>query len=1088
MSDVIESIERNNLKLSADKILQGLKKVRNEPSKSRRRWIWELVQNAKDVPNKFGRVRIKVELSKDELRFSHNGDPFTIGNITGLIQQVSTKPSAGDDPDQTGKWGTGFISTHLLSEQTTVQGVTVRPGGKAKRFTIELDRSGRTSEELIPHIEAAIERIKGIDENPEFEEIPDYAKQRSANDLDTALAYRFHGKQGLPAAQVGLDDLRNTLPFTLANVPKIEAVSVVDGTRSIDVNFQCEAKEFGKHVRAVQVTIQDGDKEEKVHFICWDAEGITLMVELADPERKSLKPNFGEHPTLYRQFPLIGSEKFHWPFMVNGDTFFPTEDREGLFLNSDEDEDSLANRALLERAVDEAVAFAKWLIEHGFTDRYVMAYTRIPDIAWEGEAKEWYKRVQASWREQILELTLVENHVAEPTVLKDVFIPKFGTTKELREEFWELYAPFVGYGLVPRKDLLHAWLEAIGPEDEMGTWGREVQLCFDLDDLFRQIAEDKSLDKIELDTLPNGDKPATLEWLRSVIQFAIEQEETDLLSEHAVVPNHLGELFELSDLYEEDASMPIPDEVLDILSKLGVDWRAELIHRDIKPEGIQHQRRGLRDASEKVAEQLGPKRKQGEVEAGVPFLQRQDALDVLFGILAMVPPGGRDSFQSKLFKSAAFLFKHEGEMRKVEGVSEFNFAPALRLMVQAVHEAITAHGTISALAEALEVTVDRAVLWLDEHLRLVASNSEYEHFLKVGNIIPNRKGAFGAYEDLFNYGTEEHPLDAALVAILVRLDTEQDWDEELIGDGIGIRLPNTRTMAELGEAIQKHVKLTRNDPGLVADQREPLLNLIDWCWEHELAASTHLAGFIPSMDGLFAELVTHNFSPGAIRLLGQDSVARILKQLDAGKLNSEDVDQLLTLGSELGSLKDLIASAEDLVEEQRDFEYKKALGQSIERALIRALQASNIDAEVIYRGGGSHDVEVRSKFNRRVYHIELKSVSVANKGPLKLAASQARAFIEHPEARALCLLERSVRAEEVTVEHIRQQLLFRKDIGDILLKGLQQYDQLEAIMSADDVDLRLLGEVRIKLRRERFMEAAQDFDALIRDIRSVLVQ
>lgn len=1084
MSDVIESIERNNLKLSADKILQGLKKVRNEPSKSRRRWIWELVQNAKDVPNKFGRVRIKVELSKDELRFSHNGDPFTVGNITGLIQQVSTKSSGGDDEELTGKFGTGFISTHLLSEQTTVEGVTIRPGGKAKRFTLELDRSGRTSEELIPHIEAAIERIKGIDHDPEFEDIPGYAEHRTADDLDTTLVYRFHGKHGLPAARVGLDDLRNTLPFTLANVPKIEAVSVVDGTRSIEVDFQCEVKQFDEYVRAVRVSITEGEAKEKVHFFCWDAKDLTLMVELSDPKRKSLKPNFGEHPTLYRQFPLIGSEKFHWPFMVNGDAFFPTEDREGLFLNSDEDEDSLANRALLERAVDEAVAFAKWLIEHGFTDRYVMAYTRIPDISWEGDAKEWYKGVQATWRERILELDLVENRAGEPTALKDAFIPKYGTSKEEREQFWELYAPYVGYGLVPRKDLLHSWIEAVGPEDEVGTWGNDVQLYFDLHDLFRQIAEDKALDKIELAALPNAACPTTLEWLLSVMQFAIEQEETDLLSEHAVVPNHRGNLFKLGDLYEEDASMPIPDVVLDVLGKLGVDWRAELIHRAIKLEGVQHQRRGLRDASDKVTEQLTPKKQYGQGGSGSPFLQRQDARDILFEILSMVPPGARDSFQSKLFKSASFLFGHEGELRKVEGVAEFNFPPALRLMIEAVHTEITAHETIPALAKALGVTEERVILWLDDHLRLIAGNSEYEHYLKVGDIVPNRQGAFMAFEDVYAYGTEETPLDPALIGVLRSLDAEQDWDEVLVADGIGIGLPNTRTMEELGSAIQKCVATVKLEPAGIKEHREPLLQLIDWCEQNDVEATRHLAGFLPHKDALFFELVAKdNIGSSVIRMLGSESYVNILKRIDESGMNATQVDDLLRLGAELGSLTEIISSAEDMVEEKRDFEYKKALGESIERALTRALKSAGIDAEVIHKGGGAHDVEVKSKKTGRMYHIELKSVSAKNTGPLKLAASQARAFIEQPEARALCLLERKVKADEVSPEHIVEQLLFRKDIGSLLLKGLEQHDQLEAIRQKDDVDLRLLGEVRIKLKRERFMHGAEGFPALIADIK-----
>ena len=42
---------------------------------------------------------------------------FLVGNITGLIQQVSSgKPSDSTNKRITGKFGTGFISTHLLSD------------------------------------------------------------------------------------------------------------------------------------------------------------------------------------------------------------------------------------------------------------------------------------------------------------------------------------------------------------------------------------------------------------------------------------------------------------------------------------------------------------------------------------------------------------------------------------------------------------------------------------------------------------------------------------------------------------------------------------------------------------------------------------------------------------------------------------------------------------------------------------------------------------------------------------------------------------------------------------------------------------
>ncbi len=59
--DVDLNIRRNNYKLTADKIKQILSKVLNDPSKSYRRWVWELMQNAKDVPNtQFKRVSVQI--------------------------------------------------------------------------------------------------------------------------------------------------------------------------------------------------------------------------------------------------------------------------------------------------------------------------------------------------------------------------------------------------------------------------------------------------------------------------------------------------------------------------------------------------------------------------------------------------------------------------------------------------------------------------------------------------------------------------------------------------------------------------------------------------------------------------------------------------------------------------------------------------------------------------------------------------------------------------------------------------------------------------------------------------------------------
>src|SRR5690606_16334110 len=145
--DVDAIIRKNNYKLTADKIREKLSEIQNNPSQSSRRWVWELMQNAKDVKNIFGQVSIQIELFEDKLVFSHNGDPFKVANITGLIQQVSSKDSSNADEEVTGKFGTGFIATHLLSDIITDNGV-VNHRGAHRSFEVVLDRSGRSSEEL----------------------------------------------------------------------------------------------------------------------------------------------------------------------------------------------------------------------------------------------------------------------------------------------------------------------------------------------------------------------------------------------------------------------------------------------------------------------------------------------------------------------------------------------------------------------------------------------------------------------------------------------------------------------------------------------------------------------------------------------------------------------------------------------------------------------------------------------------------------------------------------------------------------------------------------------------------------------------
>ncbi|XOI98294.1 hypothetical protein ACMX2M_20735 [Paenibacillus polymyxa] len=69
---------------SATKIINKLKALKdsNGPDSSYR-WIWELIQNAKDVVNASGFVDIEITFSEvnKSIEFNHNGRVFTTENM-----------------------------------------------------------------------------------------------------------------------------------------------------------------------------------------------------------------------------------------------------------------------------------------------------------------------------------------------------------------------------------------------------------------------------------------------------------------------------------------------------------------------------------------------------------------------------------------------------------------------------------------------------------------------------------------------------------------------------------------------------------------------------------------------------------------------------------------------------------------------------------------------------------------------------------------------------------------------------------------------------------------------------------------------
>ena len=787
--DVDLIIRRNNYKLTADKIKQILSKVLNDPSKSKRRWIWELMQNAKDLPHTaFNRVSIQIILKEDELLFKHNGDPFKMANITGLIQQVSSKASDSSDDKITGKFGTGFISTHLLSEIINVSGI-VDYKNTFRNFELMLDRTGRTSEELLPKIQDALERIRQIEDTTIFPPAINYERNRSEDSYETIFSYSLTTAEKRKAANAGVEDLVHSLPITLVNIPKIKQVEVINEVAGTTVTYLCNEESKEDSVRKVKVNISGDNLAPERHFVVYCTEHIELIAEVNNFTELTLIESFGEQPNLYRDFPLIGSEKFYFPFTINGTQFFPTEDRDGIYLNSEESPDAIENRLIIEGAINASIDFTRWLVEHNAKNRYVCAFSRLPDYKWEDFSKEWYTKLQREWRKQLLEIKLVETQDDTIIKLAEAIIPNYGANDEVKLMFHDLVIPFLGSTAVPRKAMLLKWIKATGPKIELEEWGFELR-C-DLKLFLNKLEDQNNINKIE-EFIELDANTTTLKWLNKIYNFIIDERESDLLNDYAIIPNQYGYFHALEKLYLDDSNSPISDHFLDILKNLGLDWRVELIDREVLLPGLNVNKKGMSDISDEINRILQTERERAYNQNESLFLKSANALEILVEILRVIEPNAtKESFRCKLFSKARQLFEFEQELIEIPDSANFNYSPAIRLLIQLINEAISNEETVIQLSKRLQLSENETVAWLDDYLILLNGKSDYKVFLENGNIIPNRYGELTTYEEIAHFGTSDTPLDDTLLEILHRLNSSKDWKSRLVCDGISVTLPNS---------------------------------------------------------------------------------------------------------------------------------------------------------------------------------------------------------------------------------------------------------------------------------------------------------
>jgi proline iminopeptidase len=107
------------------------------------------MQNAQDA----NATEITITFEDRTVAFSHNGLPFSEEDITHLIFHGSSKPEL---IGKRGKFGTGFMTTHLLSKRVNIKG-DMEDG---RSFDFELTREANSDPEMAISLNASWDNFK----------------------------------------------------------------------------------------------------------------------------------------------------------------------------------------------------------------------------------------------------------------------------------------------------------------------------------------------------------------------------------------------------------------------------------------------------------------------------------------------------------------------------------------------------------------------------------------------------------------------------------------------------------------------------------------------------------------------------------------------------------------------------------------------------------------------------------------------------------------------------------------------------------------------------------------------------------------
>ena len=545
----LEVLGENN----AQSVLREIQTIENQRSLLVTRWIWELVQNARGTARGTNALWIVVESKPGLLIFRHNGEQFREKEIAHLILHGSTK----SDRSEIGRFGTGFITTHLLSREIEIRG-SLQP---STPFRFQLNRGGATAGELRSAMELSWHAYQA-------------SLTTGTEPLDTPFTTEFRypiSPSVKDAVEAGILSLRNAAPYLFAFNPMLRRLDIIQADSSDSFSALENSRTIAPKIGVLRVRRNEDSPINIFHSQDSPVIAAIAVSEPAGGPPRLVSPE--KIPRLFIAFPLNGMERFPLPIVLNSEEFYPYPDRDGIPLSEGDSEQNRANKMLLADGCDrivELLALAsknKWACVPESLEIVGDAHVRgaAPD--------EWLKR---TIRDKVVEglrrcplVTTIDGTWVEPA---ESWIPmpsgKCGASR-----VWSLAAALKGArSKLPQQEDFGAWGQTVTQwrkfaASNEGEWPESLKI----DGLAHYVSMLGTLERL-IAEFESEERAVT--WLSAFYDAILISDDASIFARSPIVPDQDGVLRRRDQLFRDDS---IGDDLKAISATLGTDIRSKLV-------------------------------------------------------------------------------------------------------------------------------------------------------------------------------------------------------------------------------------------------------------------------------------------------------------------------------------------------------------------------------------------------------------------------------------------------------------------------------------------------------------------------------